>query len=139
MKKNMQLAEETQTVSIIDDWAFLLSDDPTAIRTLKPQALIHAVLPDTANRSKIMPAGSSYADVWMLKHGNPLSSVDAALYLITQAVPGTQTEIQMAVDSISSGVKIFIKGKPVAASTSETLPGALVIALLNYLSDKEKK
>jgi len=131
--------EPTKLVSIIDDWAFLLSDDPTAINTLSPQALLHAVLPDTANKSKIMPEGSSYADVWMLKRGNPLASVDAALALVAQVSPDISVIMQKGLKD--SSANLSLKGNFLVPEDvrSETLPGAIIIALLNYLSAKEKK
>ena len=131
--------EEVKIVSIIADYVFLLDNDPTAIRTMQPQALLHAVLPDTAQKTKIMPEGSSIADVWMLKHGNPLSSVDAALYLVRQVEPKMNFIIQTG--PLDSGVNLSLKGEILLPEDvrSETLPGALIIALLNYLIKKDSK
>lgn len=130
-----------KVVSLIDDWAFLLSDDPTAINTLSPQALLHAVLPETANKSKIMPAGSSNADVWMLKHGNPLASVDAALYLVERVNPEFYMHMDLYRSPAPARVGLYLGNTEISVSdgVSETLPGAIIIALLNYLSEKEKK
>lgn len=142
MAKKSKLApavvpEEPKVVSVIDDYAFLLNDNPEAINTMEPQAVLHAVLPRTANKTKIMPPGSSFADTWMLKYGNPLASVDAALSLIKQVAP--HLSVGLAVHPTHCNA--FLSHQEVAGTPAQlqTLPGCLMVALLEYLSAKEKQ
>lgn len=144
MAKKKEIApapEEVKIVSVIEDYVFLLDNDPTAIRTMQPQALLHAVLPETAQKTKIMPEGSSIADVWMIKHGNPLSSVDAALYLVGQVNPKVHFEMSLPVKAPVT-VTLYLSddlSEEIGRAQSETLPGAIIIALLNYLIKKDSK
>lgn len=143
MAKKQKLApapvpEEPKLVSMIDDFAFLLSDNPEAIKTLEPQALLHAILPRTVNKTKIMPPGSSFADTWMLKYGNPMSSVDAALRLVKEVEPKFSVSMRLLPNEAHAQL---IAGQIVKSdlTNAETLPGAIIICLLQYLSAKEKQ
>lgn len=129
----------TEIVSTISDLAFLLSDNPEMIRQLPPQRVLHALLPDTASRNRTLPQGSSFADVWMLKKGNPLSSVDAALTLMREVNPLLDVDMVLYQD-MNARADLYLNGEAltIAKGHSETLPGAIMIALLEYASkDKE--
>jgi hypothetical protein len=125
-----------ELVSTVSDLSFLLSDNPEMIRRIKPQQVLHAVLPDTAGRNKLMPKGSSHADMWMLKHGNPLDSVDAALYLVRESLGASFNMIEL-VTGIQNFSKLHVEKEvgefSVYAAESETLPGAIVLSLLKSI------
>lgn len=129
-----------EIVSNLEDLAFLLSDNPDMIGRIPPQRIIHAVLPDTAGRSKIMPRGSSHADMWMVKHGNPLSSVDSAVALAKQALGDRFNGYRLDyLAELKESAQCSLHAKDFRGvnvtyfETSETLPGAILLALLNCL------
>lgn len=125
----------TEIVSTISDLAFLLSDNPEMIRQLPPQRVLHALLPDTATRNRTLPQGSSFADVWMLKNGNPLSSVDAALKLVHVVNPKYYLHMDLYEKGLMrAGLYLGSGDIAVSEGASETLPGAIVIALLEHVS-----
>ncbi len=131
---------ETETVSTIDDLAFLLSDNPAMIDQIMPQRLIHALLPDTASKNRIMPRNSSYADLWMIKHGNPLRSVDAALALLKEVYPAHMFTIHdESKDACTVKLNVSygggLRGQEAKAAT---IPGAIIIALLEHVAVDRK-
>lgn len=131
------MTDEDKTVSIIAEWAFMLSEDPSALDTIGSQELLHIVLPHTAERNKFMPKDATKADFWMNKHGDPLTSTDAAIDLVIEVHPECAINLSTNIDStLFASAEIFAcKGnsEPVYAQ-GPSLATALVIALLNSMA-----
>ena len=122
------------------DYVFILEDDPEAIFKLTPQEILHAISPDLAARSKNMPKGASQADFWMLKHGDPLTAVNAALALAGLAGDMFQFTCVVSVKpKMSAEVAIIYQtpdGATKTAAEATTLPAAITAAALKFAIQK---
>jgi hypothetical protein len=70
----------TGTNPLTADFAFMVEND--MFDHVTPQQVLQAIDPKLAGRSSVMPPESSYADTWMLEHGDPFTSTDAALAVV---------------------------------------------------------
>jgi hypothetical protein len=119
----------TRIVNSLDDLAFMLQDMPASIKTMKPQDILHALDYRLSKRERIMPKGATQADFWMLTHGDPLTSTDAALALAGQI--GTIDDIEIAGKPGDYTAVIHYDGSP-HGGAGETIPHAIIIAAVNY-------
>lgn len=94
----------TKMISELGKFAFMIEDNPRAYELIRSQDVLHAIMPELAKRNKYMPRGATDADFWMLKHGDPLLSFDAAKHLIESNRP----DALLGFDTVQkNGVKFF--------------------------------
>lgn len=74
-------------VSILDNLAYLLENDSDAPASLNRQDLLHGVDPTLARSTRFMPKGATDADVWVIRHGDPLTSINAAFDFLKLVEP----------------------------------------------------
>ncbi len=128
---------DTAPVDTRKDYIFILEDNPEAIESISSQEILHAVDPKLAAKTKTMPKGSSMADFWMLKNGDPLTSVNAALALAGLAgeVYQFKCRVTNTVHNPWASVHIeFRDGNEVTEYHAEakSLPAAITAAVLKY-------
>jgi len=119
-----------------DDIAYMLSEGLAMAEKVRPSDVLHCLAPAMRNRSSVMSAGTSNADLWIARNGDPMASVDSALRL-TNAV-GDPMGLKMSVDNKTNHAKAiltFPDGNGVA--TAETVPLAIILALFNYTQQQE--
>lgn len=124
----------TRIVNLLDDIAFMLQDMPDSIKTMKPQDVLHALDHTLSKWDRSMPKGATKADFWMLKHGDPLTSTDAALTLALQV--GTLDHIEIEGLPAAYTVVIHYGGVPYSGS-GLSIPHAIVSAVVNYKHTKD--
>lgn len=127
----------TDMIPVASTLAFLLEDNPET-DAVTPQAVLHAMGRKFTERTQYMPAGMTYADAWMARHGDPLASTEAALLLAREA--DMIDTLTATVDALmgKATVRIYYRdaGQPHAVD-APSLPLAIVIATLNHVAAKE--
>lgn len=121
-------------VSKLDDMAYLLENDANALNIVSRQELLHAVDPTLAKTTRFMPQGATNADLWMVRYGDPLVSINAAFELMNMVEPNPQG---WAI-TFSAETKLYVfklDRLPVAAAP--TLPAAITAAALYMQTAKD--
>lgn len=118
------------------DYIFMLEDNPEAINSISPQEILHTVDAKLAGKTKTMPKGSSMADFWMLKNGDPLTSINAALALADLAGKVFQFKCKVDTEPNPWATVILIYQSETGFDTldgeASTLPAAITAAALKY-------
>jgi hypothetical protein len=132
---------KTKTVSLLEKYAFMLDNSVDAFDSLTAQDILHALIPNLAKRNRLMPKGATGADFWILKNGNPLASLDAALIIVREIFPdarlvlkisGYMSYAEIATDMVPFDTDDFQCGE------FPTATGAVMIALLKMTHNHTK-
>jgi hypothetical protein len=120
----------------LEELVFILEEDPKALDKVKPTDVLHACNPRFTTRNKMMPPGATEADVWIARHGDPLASAEAALFLCREVATLEKMAASVDYKTGHATVRLFFTG---ADSTGVTphLSSAICTALLNYLHKLE--
>ena len=126
----------TKVLSKLEDFAFLAENDSNFSQSVPAQEILAAVDSKYAETNKFMPQGTTAADAWISRHGNPLFSEGSALTLIDEMIK--DNVIQMERTSDTAWVVLGTQHCQVEMRAI-TLPVALVGALCLYLFQMEQE
>jgi hypothetical protein len=126
-------------VSILDNLAYLLENDSDAPASLNRQDLLHGVDPTLARSTRFMPKGATDADVWVIRHGDPLTSINAAFDFL-KIVEGLPTSWVLSFNfarNLYSFTLNRVGGKIEAIASS--IPAVICAAALKFQMAKDEK
>lgn len=123
--------EHPELTSTLEEIAFMLQEDPDAVNTFAPRDIVHALEPSMNVWRKALPVGTTLADMWIVRNGDPLLNMTAAAKLSRIVAPETSITTHMTGDDYTSatieGPGIIVKAE---ASTGAA---AILAALLTYV------
>jgi hypothetical protein len=125
-----------ETINTLEEISFLLQEDPEVVDTFAPRDIIHAIDPGMNRWRKALPVGTTLADMWIVRHGDPLKNLTAALTLIKQTVNGSRVTVD-TLDDVSR-VSIYFGSTDMVTATAEHPEAAAVAALVNYVMEFEQ-
>lgn len=121
---------------VADDLLFVLENHPNPATAIRGVDVLHAVDERLSDRLKLGPEGTTRADAWIARHGDPTASTEAALLFLNQLVRiPISVPVVMSTSQSHSAAKIGKDGTPYYVSGG--LPLALCAAgLAHYTREK---
>lgn len=121
-------------VNVAEEIAFLLENDPEQIHLQAPQRIIEVIDPTKARRNNFLPKGMTFADAWMMRHGDPLKAVEAAHALGILVEPQAHFVIEVLLTASTVSMTGPSKNGSLISVRAEapTMAAAWTIAVLKY-------
>ncbi len=101
-----------------------------------PTEAVHALIPRTNTGSPYLPKGATKADEWILRHGDPLRSVDAALFLLNEVARDVKSyNVTINTESHEYSGQLKTHGRPeetIVVKEAATLPVLITLFAVKH-------
>lgn len=116
---------------VADDLLFILENDSNPAAHVSGPEILHAVDEKMSDRLRLGPEGSTKADAWIARHGNPMANTDAALLFLNHLV-GIPSNLPIGMVVSREGCTVRIGQGSSSVQVQGNLPVALCAAGLAY-------
>lgn len=121
-----------------EELAFLLQESGLAL--VDASDVLHAADPDLADRTPFLPRGTTQADTWVAKHGDPTKSVEAAMKLASMVglLKSFQFGLPEGAEQYEAHMQFFRRDSQPVKTTGESLPIAICAGVMTELASRVK-
>lgn len=120
-----------------EELAFLLQE--SGLSLVDASDVLHAADPDLAARSPFLPRGTTEADTWVAKHGDPTKSVEAALKVAGMVGLLKGYSFNMTPEGINAEMEFLRRGAAPVKTTGESLPIAICACIMEELAVRARR